>query len=314
MELILDTNIYRNLVRNLSEEEINTLTSTIKTQCEHKNITLLFPVNSAMELIAHYNDQHEGERRECRNALNMLVSLSSTYSSTHIHVDFVPPLNAIFERYVFAKEDTHAKMYSKVITVAQMLTGNIQQEVAEAMEGYINAVKDQIEFEKKEIRDNYEEYIKSINNGSADWTYFNDKNNKKIREEFFKKLRNGTYSFFVAQSFLDRAYNITGQQIVKDQEYLNKIIKFMQDFCPALLMNELLLEKVGHGVGAIKDVGDGRWNTVIDISLIFGALYNPHKKDKRLVTEENNIIAAFEQCGYQDKIMNLADFKAKVGI
>lgn len=314
MELILDTNIYRNLVRGLSDEQIAQLTTTIKENCKRKGITLLFPINSAMELIAHYNDQHEGERKECRSALNLLVSLSTTYSSTHIHVDFVPPLNAIFERYVSAKEDTHAKMYSKVITVAQMLTGNIKAEEGSAMEGYVNAVKDQIEFEKKEIRDNYEDYLKSINSGNADWTYFNDINNKKIREEFFKKLRNGTYSFFVAQSFLDRAYNITGQQIVKDQQYLDKVIKFMQDFCPALLMNELLLEKIGHGVEAIKEVGDGRWNTIIDISLIFGALYNPSNKDKRLVTEEKNINSAFYGCGYQNKIMNLAEFTVVIGI
>ena len=79
-------------------------------------------------------------------------------------------------------------------------------------------------------------------------------------------------------------------------------------------MNELLLEKIGHGVDAIKDVADGRWNTIIDISLIFGVLYNPSNVDKRLVTEEKNIANAFDSCGFQNKIMNLADFKALMRI
>lgn len=314
MDLILDTNIYRNLVRDLSDKQILDLTNTIKERCKQQNIKLLFPINSAMELIAHFNDPHQGEQKECRNALSLLVSLSTTYSSTHIHVDFVPPLNAIFERYLSAKEDKNAKMYSKVITLAQMLIGNVQAEPDDKMNGYVDTVKAQIEFEKKEIRDNYEDYLKSINNGNADWTYFNDDNNKKIRGEFFKKLRNGTYSFLVAQSFLDRAYNITGQQIAKDQQYFDKVIKFMQDFCSALVMNELLLEKIGHGVEAIKEVGDGRWNTIIDISLIFGSLYNPSNIDRRLVTQEKNIQSAFEACGYQNKIMNLTDFKALMGV
>lgn len=314
MDLILDTNIYRNLVRDKTDVQILELINVIKERCAQKSIRLLFPINSAMELIAHFNDQHEGERRECRNALKLLVSLSTTYSSTHLHVDFVPPLNAIFERYLQAKEDTHAKMYAKVIELAQMLIGNIQAEPDDKMEGYVNTVKDQIEFEKKEIRDNYEEYLKSINNGNAEWTYFNDASNKKVREEFFKKLRNGTYSFYVAQSLLDRAHNITGQAITKDKEYFDKVIKFMQDFCPALFMNELLLEKIGHGVEAIKEVADGRWNTIIDISLIFGSLYNPNKSDKRLVTEEKNIKAAFDACGFQNRIMNLPEFKALIGI
>jgi len=314
MELILDTNIYRNLVKDLNDDQIFELTNTVKERCKQANIKLLFPINSAMELIAHFNDQHQGERKECRNALKLLVTLSTTFSSTHIHVDFVPPLNAILERYLFSKEDTHAKMYSKVITLAQMLIGNIQAEPDDKMKGYVETVKSQIEFEKKEIRDNYEDYLKSINGGNADWTYFNDDAQKKVRQEFFKKLRNGTYSFLVAQSFIDRAHNIIGQQVLKDQQYLDKVVKFMQDFCPALLMNELLLEKIGHGVEAVKDVGDGRWNTIIDISLIFGALYNPSNSDKKLVTEEKNINSAFDTCGFKNKVMKLADLKALMEI
>jgi len=314
MDFILDTNIYRNLVRGLSDEQILQLTNTIKERCKQDKIKLLFPINSAMELIAHFNDQHQGERKECWNALKLLVNLSTTYSSTHIHVDFVPPLNAILERYLFAKGDTHAKMYSKVVTLAQMLIGNIQAETDDKMNGYVETIKGQIEFEKQEIRDNYEDYLKSINGGNADWTYFNDDAQKKAREEFFKKLRNGTYSFLVAQSFIDRAHNIAGQQIVKDEQYLDKVVKFMQEFCPALVMNELLLEKIGHGVEAIKDVGDDRWNTVIDISLIFGVLYNPSNSDKKLVTEEKSINSAFDACGFQNKVMKLADFKTLMGL
>ena len=101
MDLVLDTNIYRNLVRDLSDDQILEITNKIKSRCGQDNIKLLFPINSAMELIAHFNDQHLGERKECRNALKLLVSLSTTYSSPHIHVDFVPPLNAILERYLF---------------------------------------------------------------------------------------------------------------------------------------------------------------------------------------------------------------------
>lgn len=312
MDLILDTNIYRNLVRNLSEEQIFELKHTIKQRCKQENITLLFPINSAMELISHFNDEHEGERVECRNALKLLVDLSTTYSSTHIHVDFIPPLNAILERYFFGKEDTHAKMYSKVITLAQMLIGNIEAESEDAMKKHVETVKQQIEFEKKEIRDNYEEYLKSINDGEADWTYFKDK--KQLRKDYFQRLKIGRLSFLVAQSFVDRAHSIVEQQIEKNEEYYNKVIKFMKDFCPALLMNELLLEGVGHGVEALKDVADKRWNTIMDISLIFGALYNPKNIDRRLVTEEKNIHSSFEGCGFQNKIINLEAFKALMGM
>ncbi|MET6999450.1 hypothetical protein [Chitinophaga defluvii] len=312
MDLILDTNIYRNLVRNLTDNQVFDISNKIKQKCRQDNITLLFPINSAMELISHFNDESEIEKLECRRALKLLVDLSTKHSSAHIHVDFIPPLNAILERHFFGTEDKHAKIYAKVITLAQMLVGNIEAEEQADMDKYIQTVRGQIEFEKREIRDNYEDYLKSMNNGEADWEYF--KNKKQLRRDYFHKLKIGRLSFLVAQSFVDRAHNIIGHPIVKDQEYYDKVIKFMQDFCPALVMNELLLENVGHGVEAIKDVADGRWNTIIDISLIFGALYNPKNVDRRLVTEENNIHSSFDSCGFQNKILSLDQFRALMGI
>lgn len=177
MDLVLDTNIYRNLVRKQNDDQIHHLAETIKGKAIKQNIKIFFPINSAMELISHFIDEDENERTECRKALKLLVFLSTTYSSTHIHVDFVPPLNAILERYFHGQENTYAKMYSNVITLAQMLIGNIYPESEEVMNGNVQTVKNQIEFEKQEIRDNYEEYLKSINNGEADWTYFKDKKN-----------------------------------------------------------------------------------------------------------------------------------------
>lgn len=309
MDLVLDTNIYRNLIRGLNDAEVFELQLTIKQKCSEKGIKLLFPINSAMELIAHFNDDHEGERNECRRALRLLVNLSTNYTSTSLNVDFIPGLNGILERYVVETANTHSKVYATVITAAQKLVGNTKIEEGDDMEKDVKTIKAQIEFEKKEIRDNYEDYLKSINNGEADWTYFHDKERKAERLKFFAKLRNGTFSFLVAQSMYDRANNLVGMKIEKNQDYLDALLAFMTTFAPALLMNELLLKNIGNGTAAIEEVADGRWNTVIDISLIFGALFNTSQRDQRLVTEEKNIQKAYEECGMQDKIMTLEAFK-----
>ncbi|WP_295123489.1 hypothetical protein [uncultured Chitinophaga sp.] len=312
MDLILDTNIYRNLVRNLADDEVIHLSRKIKQKCKQDNIRLLFPINSAMELISHFDDASDVDRIECKSALRLLVDLSTTYSSTHIHVDFIPPLNAILERFFIGVGDKNARMYAKVINLAQMLVGNIEDLGQAEMTRHVQTVRGQIEFEKREIRDNYEGYLKSINNGDADWKYYKDK--KELRSDYFKSLRIGRLSFLVAQGFIDRAHSIAGKSPVKNEEYYNTVIEFMKKFCPALIMNERLLENVGNSVEAIKDVADRRWNTVIDISIIFGALYNPTNLDKRLVTEEKNIHAAFNECGFQDKILDLAQFKVLMGL
>ncbi len=312
MNLILDTNIYRNLVRNLSDDEILATSNTIKDKCNRDDITLSFPISSAMELISHFNDENPTEQQECKSALKLLVNLSTTCSSGDIKVSYIPPLNAVLEKYFFETKGKYAEMYEKVIKLAQILVGNIIGYEPLEISKHTETVKNQLKSDKKEIRDNYEAYLRSINDGDADWEYFKDK--KKLRNDYYNSLKSGRLSFLVAESFVDRAHNITEKIIIKDQDYIDKIIKFMRDFCPALLMNERLLENVGNSVKAIADITDKRWNTIIDISIILGALYNPNNIDRRLVTEEKNIHSSFESCGFQNKIMNLGEFKSLMAI
>lgn len=307
MELILDTNIYRNLIKDKTDDEINNLIHQIKGVAIKKGIKLSFPINSAMELIAHYNDQHEKEKADCRNALKLLVEISTRIEFGRIKVNFIPPLNVVLAYYFFGTEEKYMRMYASVITIAQKLVGNLELENGDNLNDDVELVKTQIEFEKNEIKTNYENYIKSINEGNLDWTYFENK--EEERTEYFKSLRSGKLSFLVAQSFVDRAYTIADRSITKDEDYFNKVIKFIQDFCPALVMNENLLEKLGHSVTALDSIKDKRWNTVIDIHLIFGTLYNPKKETKKLVTQEKKINESFDLCGYKSSVMNLEEFE-----
>ena len=115
------TNIYRNLIRNLDPIQVNKLVIDIKQSCVKKDIMLRFPINSAMELISHFNDEIPIEKEECRNALKLLVNLSTRTIATNLHVHFTPPLNVILGTYFFGEEQLYANLYSKVIKLSQML-------------------------------------------------------------------------------------------------------------------------------------------------------------------------------------------------
>lgn len=308
MKIILDTNIYRNLIRNKTPMEISRLQENILNAAKNKSITITFPIIPAMELINHYNDTNPIEQEECRKALNLLVNLSTDKTVQNLHVKFPPPMDVILGNYFFGKENNYLEMYAQIISVAQKLTGNDIVKPEDDMENIIIKIGKQLDYEKKIIRDNYENYLKSINEGSVDWTYFQSQSKKNIRKEFFKSLRKGELSFLVAQSFIDRAYFHAHETYEKNEDFFHKVIKFMEDFCPVLVMNELLLENIGHGVIAISDLTDVRWNTVLDISLIFGVLYNPKNENIKLVTEDTNIINSFGSCGLGSKCIRLNDF------
>lgn len=314
MELVLDTNIYRNLVLGLEMPAINNLINIIKRNCAQNNIDIPFPIVPAMELIAHFNDEHQMEREECKKALYLLVYLSSNDADEHFRGDFVPPLDAVLENCFFKKSNTHAVAYLNIVPIAHKLLNIIPLEEGNDKNQFVETAKSQVEYEKNEIRSNYENYLKLFNSGKAQWDYFRTRATKPQRKDYFEKLKNGYLSALVAQSFVNRAYGIANKRIIRRKGYFEKVLQTMQNFYPALVMNELLLENIGHGVAAIQDVADDRWNTVMDISLIFGALYNSTNTDKKLVTQEKNIIRSFQVCGFQDKIINLEQFKELVGI
>ena len=308
MKIILDTNIYRNLIRDKTYEEIEILQKKIIIAAKAKSITITFPIIPAMELINHYNDSHPTEKDECRKALNLLVNLSTDKTHNNLHVKFTPPMDVILGNYFFGKEENFLDIYAQSISLAQKLCGNDIINEGEDIDNAIETIGLQLDFEKEKIRDNYENYLKSINEGNVDWTYFQGKDKKGLRTKFFESLRKGKLSFLVAQSFVDRAYFHAQMKYVKDEEFFKKVVQFMKDFCPVLVMNEMLLHNIGRGVIAISDFTDVRWNTILDISLIFGVLYNPQKEETRLVTEDNNIIDSFNSCGFTDKAMKLNDF------
>ncbi|SIT08904.1 hypothetical protein SAMN05421786_105101 [Chryseobacterium ureilyticum] len=314
MRIILDTNIYRNLIRDKTPEEIEALQKEIIDAAKAKSIIITFPIIPAMELINHYNDAHPIEKDECRKGLTLLVNLSTEKANNKLHVKFTPPMDVILGNYLFGKEEDFLEMYSEAITLAQKLVGNYPISSEDNIDDAIEAVGDQLDFEKEMIRQNYENYIKSINEGNVDWAYFEGKVKKEQRRKFLDSLRKGELSFLVAQSMIDRAYFNAKETYQKDEGFFRTVVKFMKDFCPALVMNELLLDNIGNGVIAISDLKDKRWNTILDISLIFGTLYNPQGEDVVLVTEDQSIIDSFNKCGFDGKAIKLTDFLALLGL
>jgi hypothetical protein len=80
-----------------------------------------------------------------------------------LKVSYVPPLDSVLAYYVFGTEEKYTKMYSNVITLAQKIVGNVPLAEGDDIEINTDLVKNQLNFEKKGIRDNYEGYLKHLN-------------------------------------------------------------------------------------------------------------------------------------------------------
>ncbi len=314
MEYLIDTNIYRNLVRGLSLDEVKLLSSKIKKSENKTGTKAGFPIVVAMELISHLTegDQHFDE---CFKALCLLFDHSKNYDAKENRYSgtFYPPVNVVLPKYFFNNNGPFIELYKTVIQLTHDITERYDSQNTLRLRSKITAVKEQVIFEKKEIRDNFKNYIESINDDVLDWEYF--KKNKPERKEWFKNLKTGKTTFLVSEGFMIRAYNIVGEKYERNDETFEKLTKFYDEFFPALAMNELLLEQLGSGTSSLDDVEDKKWNTINDISIMFAILFNEKNGQKKvLVTEDKNIQYYFVESGMSDKIMSLESFKKLLDI
>lgn len=309
MEYLADTNIYRRLVRGLSIDEVKNLAVTISKKETEKGNKSGLSIVVAMELISHLqpNDIHFDE---CFKALCLLYHHSkkidiqeNKYKGT-----FYPPLNVVLTKYFFNENTKYLKMYSKVLNLTMELTKNFDFENINSYTEQIEIIKNQLLFEKEEIKGNYENYLKSLNNEVADWEYF--KKNKTERKEWFKTLKSGKTSFFIAESLMIRAFNLTERKYNRTQDNFEKLVDFINQFYPAILMNELILEQLGHGTLSLENVEDEKWNTINDISIMFGMLLFSDRDNKVLVTEDKAIRTCLKDNAMENKLLSLTEFKS----
>lgn len=313
MQYFLDTNIYRNLVRNLSIVEVLELAIKIKSEEEKANASSGFPITVAMELISHLvkGDPHF---EECFKALVLLFEHTKNYNKEKdiYHGIFFPPLNVVLPKYFFNEDGQFLEQYRFIIALTNDLVQKQDENNVTNFVTEIQAVKEQILFEKKKIFGNLEQYIASLNNGKLDWEYF--KKNKVARDKWFLDIKTGKAFIFLAEGLMIRAYSLVGKKYERTDENFESFQRFHQVFFPAIAMASIILIQVGHGTKAISDINDHRWNTVTDISMMFGALFNSDIKEKIFVTEEKKMHELFDLNSMSDQIINLQEFKNRFKI
>ena len=313
MEYLGDTNIYRNLVRGLSISEVKKLAEEISAKEIESDIKSGVSIVVAMELINHLQTD-DLNCDECYKALCLLYHHSKKinlekqkYSGT-----FYPPIDVVLTSYFFNENTQYLRMYSQVLDLTVLLTEKYDINNINSYTKQIETVKKQLIFDKDEIRTNYENYIKSLNEDIPDWEYF--KKNKTHRREWFKTLQSGKTSFLVAEGLMIRAFNLTDRSYSRTEENFEKLVEFINHFYPAILMNELILEQLGHGNILLGDVEDVKWNTINDMSIMFGMLLFSDRDNKVLVTEDKAIRKCLNDNGMGNKLLSLDEFKLKMGI
>lgn len=309
MNFIFDTNAYRNLVRGLSIEAVVQLSQTLKNAERTAGYSSTASTVVTMELIKHLQDT-DPFKEECFHALCLqFLHTSEVDPVTKDRTgNFLPPMNIILARYFFDDNSKYFDLFKKVNSLFIELAKDQDISVLENFKDEIRIIGEQILFEKEEYRQNVEDLLASMNNGAVDWQYF--ARNKDERKEFYKRYHKGDFIRLLGIALMLRAHQVMDKNDI-DEDAEEKLENFINQFKAAIIMNHLLLDKIGAGVEKLKDVNDHRWNTLNDVQIMFAMLF---KDTGILVTEEGAIKQSASDAGVGDRVMTLADYKAAIGI
>ncbi len=308
---ILDTNAYRQIAETKDLSEIQATANELREKEKKLQAKSLMSVIVSMELLKHFDDT-DPFFMTCFKAqtLQFFHTQSQNYGKPNNHIEFIPPINPLITQHFFKKNSEYLKYYLRVIEIAQNATKNIDTKDYLKDIGDIKIIAQQLIHERTEIKDNFEEFIKYVNNGVVDWEYF--LNNKEIKEKLLKDIKSGRMLQLLAMSLLKRAHGVLDLEFM--QPGLEKEFDdFMNFYEPLLKLNQSFFEKLLHGVIALADANSPKWNTHNDMQLLAAACfasYRERDKDVRIVivTGDKAIHTACKDTYMQGNVWTLQEY------
>lgn len=268
---ILDTNVYRRLTEGKYLCEISHLANELRYFEKKVNARSIMSLVVSMELLRHFDDT-DPFFMDCFKglALQYFHTQKKHFGEPDNQIDFIPPLNPILTRHFFENNSEYLPLYYRVIEIVQNATINIEPSDYKKDIGDINKIASQLLHEKNEIKNNFENFIKELNNGVLDWEFF--KKEKKYKKKLFSDIKSGRMLDLLSEAQVVRAHSIL-EKVYPQPDLDERRNSFREYYEPLLRLNQLLLEQMLHGVVALADPQHPKWNTLHDSYLIAAACY-----------------------------------------
>ncbi len=264
----------------------------------------------SMELISRLGKDDPAKER-CFKALCLQYFHHRRRTPNGFEGSYYPPLNVILSQFFFNKNSKYHDLYGKVLSLVINLTETLDITRCDEHAEQIEKIKKLILFENQEFQGNVEDLLKSLNSGKLDWEYF--KKNEEERKQFIAKIDDGRVETLLGLGLFKRAH-----QVVELYGFSNsaaeKLQAFFDTYRPALRINTNILRSLAEGSSWLADAGDDKWNTLNDLQIMFGLLYERPGLDKKLVTDDRKIKNACVATGQGHLVISLDEYKKIIGL
>ncbi len=288
MKVLLDTNVYRTIVRNKYEIELKEQIDKIIKYQKHHEIKDCFSVVVAMELIAHLNNQYDKNFYECYNGLYILSHHLGIVNKGEFFFNnnFIAAIDDLLEAYIEGDYNHKRKFfYHSLQKLIFELTKDYNPITCNVFLSDINKVM----VENNEIKIEVEENIKS---------YFQNEVKSQRNKLKVELSSNETAIRKCGEDLLMRYLRRKGIQNI-NQVPNDFVEKFISDYKPSLEMNIKMLERVRDSQKDTNwDYHRKAYNTIHDIQILF-ALAQVGYKNVVFISNDEPLINAISKssCG-----------------
>jgi|GEM_PF-3860384 len=308
---IFDTNAYRQLAETKDLSEIQITANELRRKEKPRTSKSLMSIVVSMELLKHF-DEKDPHFLTCFKALTLQFFHTQTqdYGEANNQINFIPPINSLITQHFFNKSSEYLKYYLRIIEICQNSTINLNPTDYLKDIGDIKIIAEQLLHEKTEMKNNFEEFIKCVNNGVVDWTFF--LKNRELKERLLKDIKNGVMLEVLAMSLLKRTHGILDLKFMQPG-LENKFNDFMNFYRPLLKLNQSFFEKLLHGESALAYEGNPKWNTYNDMQIIAAACFVSYRGRENniqaiIITGDKAIHAACAETYLQNNVWTLQKY------
>jgi hypothetical protein len=307
MRYILDTNVYRNLIRGKNHDEIQKAISKLKLNGKNQ---FIFSSIVFIELINHLTIE-DSAKQECYNALFAKFSLCSEICNDRKKGELIPEFNELLSLYFNQKNGNYFNFNKNLLITTEKITQNNDIKNIILHKKLIQEIINYKESELINIISNIEKfYLTNISSNIKDWSIY--KNNPTLKLEFKNLLRTKKFHDLFALSLINlNLSNNSKSNTPSKTEFIKfkKDFKITIDFFIENIWKKFIdIEKIEYFSNPDSDPKK-RWNSFYDTQIIMACEYNNSIGiETQLVTSEKKILTHFEKHSKRNWCISLEEF------
>ncbi|WP_263785309.1 hypothetical protein [Salinibacter grassmerensis] len=310
--LVFDSNVYRNLFRELDFEEARDLGTKLSKKQSEQGDTSYAQLYVVCELLSHLADTSDPAFGDCRHAILGLWNHCLQESKEMMR--FIPDPELQFAKEFYGEiDDQYGALYNNVMYLCKEVNERGESDELTDIRGNLSEVSRAIEMsEANFVDDVLRQVVNHTDPNASNWQIFED--DEEAKSEILSFLNSEDSDVIIGISNALRFRDAAGVGEESPDEIRAKGKYLAENYkVPMKMYKEILKRIVETGCDLTKK---NRANWLWDMQISFFLGPNNHVQGEHLVlvTDDGDILDAADEAGASNYVMELSHYRSSVGV